>query len=74
MKFEKAVKQWMIDNGYINEGWRFSIISKEIINKSDWAEITCEAYKPRKRKPFYISFKYNFVRDQIKTDTIQVNH
>jgi hypothetical protein len=72
-KFETALKIWMVENGYINKGWRFSIESKSAIGNSDLAEVICKAYEPRKRKPFYITFKYNFVREQIKTDTIQVN-
>lgn len=73
LDFNSAVKQWLIDNEYIGNTWRFNIISKDILKNSDIAEICCEAYKPRKRKPFYISFKYNFVREQIYTNTIKVD-
>jgi hypothetical protein len=71
--FDVALKDWLIENGYIGKDWRFKVKSKKIIEKSDFANIYCEVFKPRKRKPFFIEFLYNFVREQIRTDTIQVN-
>jgi hypothetical protein len=71
--FESLVKNWLIDNGYINNNWRFTVLSRNIIGKSDIAEICCQYYLPRKKKPSFISFNYNFVKDLIYIDTIQVN-
>lgn len=70
--FESLVKKWLCENGYINNNWRFTVLSRNIINKSDIAEICCQFYLPHKRKPSFISFNYNFVKDLIYIDTIKV--
>lgn len=71
-EFEIALKTWMLDNGYIGEDWAFKVESRAIIWNSDFAEITTKASKPRYRKAYHYSFKFNFVQNQVHTDTMQV--
>lgn len=72
-KFEKDLKVWLVANGYIGENWRFSVVSRKLVSKgSDVAEVFCEYYLPRKRKPHLLTLNVNFVKNLIYTDSIKV--
>lgn len=68
-RLESGIYNAMVEHGNINPDWRINITHKEIIGKSDWAEVLVEVKEPRKRKPTYIwTLAINIVRDQINWD------
>ena len=67
--FEKALHEAFNEKGITLPDWRIKITNREIIGHSDWAKVTVEVYKPRKRKPEIIwELAVNIVRDQIHWD------
>ena len=50
-RLTKAIRECMDEKGITGPKDRIKIIGREIIGKSDWAIVTVDIFRPRKRKP-----------------------
>lgn len=68
-KFEQGIHNALDEKGITLPDWKIKITNREIIGRSDWAKVTVEVYKPRKRKPEIIwELAINIVKNQIHWD------
>jgi hypothetical protein len=62
-KYMKKLHEIFDEMGITLPNWKISLVSEEIIGRSDWAYVTVEIYKPYCKRPCQIrKLAFNFVR------------
>ncbi len=68
-RLETAINRIMVEKEISAEGWRTNVTNIETVGNSDWAKVTVEVIKPRKRKPCITwTLAINLSRNQINWD------
>lgn len=69
MGLQDQLKNAMIEYGAVDSKWRIKIIAVDKIGNSDFAKVSIETYKPRRRKPDFCHILFlNMVKKYICWD------
>lgn len=75
LNLENAIKEIFIEREIMLPNWKIQITDKEILGKSDYAKVTVDVFKPRKKKPEITwILTINMVREQIHWDKSEFYH